>query len=207
MRRLAATLALALASTAGAQQPQQPQPQGQQPPQKSSASGAPAAAPPRTAQEIARELLPRERWNQLLDSYAQTLSRQLGAAASQGGGKTPEDLEGKLRTQLRDEMKYEETVDLQARALAKAFSPDELKRVAQFYGTPVGKKLLAELPRVQAEVSEQLQEKLSQAVPRIVGRVAPEALPKSEGGRPGAEAPPAQGRTPPPSGPGRPERP
>jgi hypothetical protein len=172
------------------------------PPPSTSAPRSPAQAatrppPPKAAQDVARALLPLDRWNRLLDAYASTLTQQLGAAAARGGGKTPEDLEPKLRTQLRDEMRYEDTVDLQARALATTFSSDELKRVAQFYATPLGKKLLADLPEVQSAVSEQLQQKLSQAVPRIIARVAPDALPKGDAAAGGADRGPAHGRTPP----------
>jgi hypothetical protein len=186
------------------------------PPPPSSAPGTGGQAkgpPPEAARQVARDLIPKEKWDKLLDGVAAGLSQQVGGALVQSGEKPPKDLESKLRTQLGDEMKYERTLDTQAEALAHSFSNDELKTIARFYETPAGKKLVTELPKVQSEVSDQLQAQLSEAVPKVVQKVAPGALASSKKGAPGesgtgsgappapdkgAGEPPAPGRPPPP---------
>jgi len=170
---------------------------------KESSSAATAKAPPAAARQISRALLPQEKWDHLLDSYAASLTRQLQGMAASSGGSAPQDLEDQLRAQLRDEMKYQDTVDIQAQAIARKLSGAELQQAARFYQSPAGKKLVDGLPDVQSEVSEQLQQKLASAVPRIVKRVAPDAMPKS-GAPPSEPSPPAQGRTPPVDGSRRP---
>lgn len=171
---------------------------GAKSPQTGSSAAAPATPAPKEAQDVARALVPKQRWNDILDAFATSISEQLVAAESRGGKKPAPDLAGKVKSQLHDQMRYEDAVDVQARALADTFTPGELKQIAQFYSTPAGRKLVTDLPKVQSKVSDQLQQRFAEVVPRIVARVAPDALPKGEGAQPQE-----QGRTPPP-GPGRP---
>ena len=175
--------------------------------------GNPAAKPggeaqpvPTAAKDLSRLLVSQQRWEQLLDRYAAALTGQVSKTLSSKGEPVPSDLQNTMRKQLGDRMPYQKTVDTQAQALAKQFTPDELKKIAEFYGTPTGKKLLDRLPEAQNEVGQQLESQLAVAVPDIVQKVAPKALP-SPGERSGtgsSEAPPpsGQGRTgaPPPTG-------
>jgi uncharacterized protein len=219
MPRIVAALSFAfiLSAPAFAQAPSS----GQTPaPSPTPGAGGQAKAPPsEAARQVARDLIPKDKWDRLLDGVATGLSQQVGAALVQSGEKPPKDLEAKLRSQLGDEMKYEQTVDTQAQALGHSFSNEELKAIAKFYETPAGKKLVVELPRVQSEVSDALQARLSEAVPRVVQKVAPGALASKQGagpGRPGesgtgsgapapdkGESPSPQGRPPPPAQPQR----
>lgn len=184
-------------------------------PSQGGGSGAGAAAkPPAAATELARALLSREQWGRVLDSYAGSLTGQISQSLQASGEKVPDDLRAKLRGELDRAVPYQQTVDAQAAQLAKALSPDELKRTASFYASPLGKKVLEKLPEVQAVVAQQLQAKLATTVPEIINRLAPKAMAGSPhggaggphgGGPPGgaggdAAKPPAQGRRPPDGG-------
>jgi hypothetical protein len=157
-----------------------------------------AAVPPVQAFEVARALLPQERWNTLLDGYASSLATGVSRSLGQKGKAVPDGLQARLRTELGQALPYQQTIDAQARALAKGLSRDDLAKAAAFYASPAGKKILDRLPAAQEEVSDGLQARLSEAVPRIVQRVAPEALAPGAGGEMGGPDghPSTQGRRP-----------
>ncbi|HEX9242744.1 MAG TPA: DUF2059 domain-containing protein [Anaeromyxobacter sp.] len=164
---------------------------------------APRAAkkPPPAAVELARALLTAEQWAKILDSYASSLSGQVSQSLLASGEKVPDDLRGKIRAELEKSIPYRQTVDAQAEALSKQLTPDELKKTAAFYRSPLGKKVLERLPEAQSVVARQLQARLATTVPEIVSRLAPKALQGSPhgGGAPGSSPPAAQGRRPPPA--------
>lgn len=135
-----------------------------------------AAKPPAAATDLARALLTQEQWGKVLDSYSGSLAGQISQALTAKGEKVPTDLRGKLRAELEKTLPYQQTVDAQADALAKTLTPDELRRTAAFYGSPLGRKVLDKLPEAQSQVAEELQGRLSTAVPEIVNRVAPNAI-------------------------------
>ena len=170
-------------------------------------TGGPAATPSGPASELARALLTQEQWSKVLDSYASSLAGQVSEALLSRGEKVPDDLRPKLRGELDRALPYQQTVQAQAEALSKALTPDELKRTAAFYRSPLGRKVLERLPDAQSAAAQQLQGRLATAVPEIVNRVAPKAMasaPPAGGGAPGApggaggQSPPVQGRRPPP---------
>ncbi len=163
--------------------------------------GAEAKRPvPSAAGALARALLPEEQWNRILDRYAASLSGQVSEALTRGGETVPDGLGARVRSELGERLPYLETVDAQAQALAKEFTPSELKRATDFYSSALGKKVLLRLPEAQTAVADRLQQRLATAVPEIVQRLAPKAIPKPEADV--APTPPAaQGRRPPATGP------
>lgn len=202
---LAAAVALSLAPSAPAAQ-----------------GGAPAAPPPAAAPKpspaadrLARALTTQASWNETVQTYASSLSTQISGALKAQGAEAPKDVEGRVRAGLDRAVAYEELVRLQAQALAGRFSEDELRSIGTFYESPVGKKLVTELPAVSRQVMETVQGRISAALPKIVQDVAPslaQARPgeRGEGAPPAAGAPKkepsrgAQGRKPPADAPPRP---
>ena len=204
--RLAAVVAVALAAW-----PSRPPAQtSAAAPKAEPKSGATSTRPPpAAATELARALLSQEQWSKVLDSYASSLAGQVSEALLARGEKVPDDLRQKLRGELDRALPYQQTVQSQAEALAKVLTPDELKRTAAFYGSPLGRKVLEQLPEAQSTVAQELQGRLATAVPDIVSRIAPKAMaatPPAGGGASGAapngatQSPPAQGRRPPAQG-------
>jgi hypothetical protein len=165
-------------------------------------AAAPAKPPSPAARDLARALLTQEQWNKVLDSYASSLAGQISQALLSSGEKVPDDLKGKLRSELNKTLPYQTTIDAQAQALARELTPDELKRTAQFYSSPLGRKVLEKLPEAQSSVAQELQGRLATAVPEIVNRIAPKAMAGSprgggtgSGGAGGGSHPPGAGTT------------
>jgi hypothetical protein len=151
--------------------------------------GGSATKPPPAASDLARALLTNEQWGKVLDSYASSLAGQLSQALLAKGEKVPDDLRPRLRAELEKVLPYQQTVQAQAEALARTLTPDELRRTASFYGSPLGRKVLDKLPEAQSEVAQQLQGRLSTAVPEIVNRLAPKAIAGPPGGGAAGGAP------------------
>ena len=174
------------------------------------ASASSTRPPPAAATELARALLTQEQWSRVLDSYATSLAGQVSEALLAKGEKVPDDLRPKMRSELERALPYQQTVQAQADALAKELTPDELKKTAAFYASPLGRKVLERLPEAQSTVAQELQGRLATAVPDIVKRLAPNAMaakpPPAGGGATGAapdgatQSPPVQGRRPPAQG-------
>jgi hypothetical protein len=131
---------------------------------------------PAAAQDLARALVSNEDWSRVLDEYASGLAGHVADSLTARGDTVPEDLEPSIRKQLGQELPYDNVVDAQAQALAKQFTPDELKKAATFYASPLGKKVTAGVPKAQSELGQHLQARLATAVPQIVKRVAPRAI-------------------------------
>lgn len=138
--------------------------------------GRPAAKPSAQARALSRALVTRQSWDQLLDRSADGLSQAVSRSLATKGEAIPDGLRDDLRRELARTMNYDEAVDTQAHALQKRFTVGELERAAAFYGSPVGKKMLDQLPEAQTEVGTQLQQQLAMEVPDILHRVAPGAL-------------------------------
>jgi hypothetical protein len=147
-----------------------------------SSQGGTAAKPPAAALDLARALLTSVQWGKVLDSYASSLAGQVSQALLAKGEKVPDDLRGKLRSELERTLPYQQTVQAQAEALSKELSADELRRTASFYGSPLGRKVLDKLPEAQSAVAQQLQARLATAVPEILARLAPSAMSGGPGG-------------------------
>ncbi len=155
-------------------------------PSGTAASSKPSASSSHQALALSRALVPKETWDRLLDRSAQGLSEAVSRSLATKGAKVPTDLQGSIRRELSQSLKYEGAVDTQAQALQKRFTPDEMDAAAKFYGSPVGQKVLQRLPEAQSEVGDALQEQLATVVPDIVHRVAPDAM--SPGGAAGPQA-------------------
>jgi hypothetical protein len=148
-----------------------------------------AGAAPAAAHDLARVLVSNEDWNHALDQYSAGLSQQITQSLSQRGEKAPEGLQASIRKELGQELPYQQVVEREAAALAKHFTPDELKRAIAFYTSPLGKKAIQAIPQSQAELGRDLQERLSSAVPQIVQRLAPKAMERPEAGAAAGSSP------------------
>ncbi|HET7827094.1 MAG TPA: DUF2059 domain-containing protein [Anaeromyxobacter sp.] len=141
------------------------------------AGGAKQRGPaPAAAQDLARALVSNDDWSRVLDEYASGLAGHVADSLTARGDAVPEDLEPSIRKQLGQELPYDNVVDAQAQALAKQFTPDELRKAATFYASPLGKKVTQGVPKAQTELGQHLQARLATAVPQIVKRVAPRAI-------------------------------
>jgi hypothetical protein len=162
-----------------------------------SSSAKPATPPSSQARALSRALVPKQTWDRLLDRSAEGLSAAVSRSLTTKGAKVPSGLQGNIRRELGQSMKYESAIDTQAQALQKRFTTEEMDSAARFYGSPTGQKMLQHLPEAQSEVGDALQEQLAVVVPEILHRVAPDAMtPTGEDAGPQRGAPSASSPAP-----------
>jgi hypothetical protein len=181
MRRLSLFAIAVLATTPslpGAAPPQKTKDSAAGPGAPPSSSAESKPAPPASSQALAlsRALVPKQTWDRLLDRSAEGLSQAVSRSLTTKGAKVPDGLQGNIRRELGQSMKYDSAVDTQAQALQKRFTAQEMDTAARFYSSPVGQKVLQQLPEAQSEVGDQLQQQLATVVPEIIHRVAPDAV-------------------------------
>jgi hypothetical protein len=136
-------------------------------------AGTSGAAPSKAAIDLAKTLTTQATWDGILDAYATSLTGQISAALGASGQRPAPDLHERIRADLHDMVRYDQAIQLQARALASRFSQDELGTLEKFYRSGPGKKLLDVLPDVSHEVNDDLRARLSERVPQIVQKHAP----------------------------------
>jgi hypothetical protein len=151
-------------------------PQGAAAPRAGDKAQPRAGAAPAAARDLAKALVSSEDWNRALDQYSTGLARDVTQSLSQRGEPAPDGLQASLRKELGQALPYERVLEQEAQALAKQFSPDELKRATAFYTSPLGRKAAQAVPKAQAELGRELQDQLATAVPQIVQRLAPKAI-------------------------------
>lgn len=181
----------------------------EQPAAKDGAARKDAGTPPSAARDLAKALTTPESWSGILDGYAASLAGQISGALAATGKEPPADLAEKVRGDLDEAVRYDQAIEMQARALSGRFAEDELRTLERFYRSGPGKKLLDALPEIARQVNDELRARLSERVPRIVQRYAPSVAAGSagSGADEGADEPAAKPeKGPPPAGKAKPER-
>lgn len=126
-----------------------------------------------SAQRAARTLVSEGHWSELLDGYADSLSRRMQAALKSQGSAAPGALQANVRRELGTAFPYARMIEVHAAELERHFSAAELDTISRFYEGPTGQKLLHELPAVGEAVNGSFRERLADVIPGIVKRNAP----------------------------------
>lgn len=146
-------------------------------PAAAAAPAAPAVAPSPQARDLARVMLDEKQFGQMLDGYAARLTQQVGFGLSHAGAEVPKDLQAKLRGDLGKSVTYAEVTDIQAVALARRFSGDELNGLVAFYRAPLGQKMLQEFPAVSEEIGRGIDGVLSAKAAPLMDKYVPKGKP------------------------------
>ncbi|HEX7243575.1 MAG TPA: DUF2059 domain-containing protein [Longimicrobiaceae bacterium] len=76
-----------------------------------------------------------------------------------------------MREFMKKAMNWEELRGEYVRVYAEVYTVDELRQLRDFYGTPLGKRLLASMPEVMAKSSEITNARLQQYLPEMQQRI------------------------------------
>jgi len=96
------------------------------------------------------------------------MSAQMTAAIETQGGKLPPDFEAKMPIIVEEALPYDELVEFSATLYAERFTADELEQLAAFYETPLGQKMVAEMPGLMAESSAQVGALIPRRLPELM---------------------------------------
>ncbi len=137
-------------------------------------AGPPAQAT--TAVEIARIVLPRSNWEQIMAATSEQMDQSMELAFRQEGKEVTPELARVVRGQAQQMMaetmpSYEEMLDVQAGLLAKHYTASELKQLLAFYRSPLGQKTIRITPEVMKDVMGWIQSILQQRMPPAMAKL------------------------------------
>lgn len=78
-------------------------------------------------------------------------------------------------TEIRDDVRkligtYQELSDMQLGLLVKYYTPEEMKELVKFYGSPVGKKSIKVMPEISQDIQGEVMAKLQAGMPAIIAK-------------------------------------
>ncbi len=119
-------------------------------------AAAPAAPKQPASQEtaavqLAREVMPLQSYQRLIDVITVQVAQQIRAVAVQNGARVDAGLDDAVRKLYVESLPYSEMVDLQAGLLEKYFSDAEIVQIRDFYRTPVGAKMRDRMPEIMQD--------------------------------------------------------
>jgi hypothetical protein len=76
-----------------------------------------------------------------------------------------------MREFMKKAMNWQEVREDYVRVYAEVYTTDELRQLRDFYGTPLGKRLLSSLPEVMAKSSEITNTRLQRYLPEMQQRI------------------------------------
>ncbi|HEY6908913.1 MAG TPA: DUF2059 domain-containing protein [Myxococcales bacterium] len=107
------------------------------------------AAPPAVYMEAMRIIMPRERYEAMIDGMYRPL---IAEAEAKSKAKMPPESVEALKKAAQSSMSYDELLSWSAEVYQRHFTPEEMKQLVAFYKSPLGVKLEKEQPRVFSEV-------------------------------------------------------
>src|SRR5712675_1287720 len=96
----------------------------------------------KAAEELARQNLPPERWNAMVDMIVATQLQGMG----RDGKPVPPGTEVIMRKLMYEVLSYDDLISFSARAWAAHLTAGELQELIAFYRTPAGAKSTAMAP-------------------------------------------------------------
>jgi hypothetical protein len=107
------------------------------------------AAPPAVYMDAVRIMVPRERYDAMIEGMYRPL---IAEAEAKSKAKMPPESVEALKKAAQSSMSYDELLAWTADVYQRHFTPEEMKQMVAFYRSPLGMKLEKEQPRVFSEV-------------------------------------------------------
>jgi len=96
--------------------------------------------------------MPRTTFEGLMQQVRDEMFTQVNDFARRQNKSLPSDASERMQRAVRNSVSYEEIVTLTAEAYMKHFSPDEIRQIADFYNTSVGRKLARVQPEIMGDI-------------------------------------------------------
>lgn len=110
--------------------------------------------------ELMQLVVPRETYDDML---AKMITAIKGSMAQ--GGALPADFDAKMHAAMLEVLPYDTVLAWSAEVYGSRFSVDEIQQIGAFYKTPVGRKLVKQLPDISAEVMRKTSETIGTRLP------------------------------------------
>lgn len=133
----------------------------------------------RSAEELARLLMPKKTWDEGLQSLARSVQARMQTHPG-ANLQYPPDFPKKVRAELDAVLPYETLVQMHTKQLGASYTEPELKELIAFYRSPTGQKSLQVMPQVSEKVSLETEQRVNAQLPKIMERLG--AMAKTPGG-------------------------
>lgn len=133
--------------------------------------------------ELVQEVTPRDMFDRMMAQMLETMTRQMEAQLARDGAAVPPDFSGKMKRVVDAMISYDEMMQWSAEIYAKRFTLAEIKELASFYRTPVGKKVTRQMPDIMNDVMVKVSDTITTRMPEAM---------KKEGLLPAGAAQPRQ---------------
>jgi hypothetical protein len=117
------------------------------------------AAPPAVYMDAVRIMVPRERYQAMIEGMYRPL---IAEAEAKSKAKMPPESVEALKKAAQSSMSYDELLAWTADVYQRHFTPQEMKQLVAFYRSPLGMKLEKEQPKVFGEVMRKVADTVPQ---------------------------------------------
>lgn len=123
-----------------------------------------------TVLELMANLMPSDTFEKRMEQVREEMLVQVRDVAVQQNRPLPSDAAQRMQRAMKNSISYDEIINLTAEAYVKHFSADEIKQIADFYQTPVGRKLARLQPEIMADIMPKINETINQRVVKAMQR-------------------------------------
>lgn len=117
------------------------------------------AAPPAVYLDAVRIMMPRERYEAMIEGMYRPL---IAEAEARSKAKMPPESVQALKKAAQSSMSYDELLAWTADVYQRHFTPEEMRQLVTFYRSPLGVKLEKEQPKVFGEVMRKVADTVPQ---------------------------------------------
>jgi hypothetical protein len=120
--------------------------------------------------ELMANLMPADSFESRMEQVREEMLAQVKDEATRQHRSFPSDASERMQRAMKDSISYDEIINLTAEAYVKHFSPAEIRQIAGFYQTPVGKKLARLQPEIMADIMPKINDTINQRVVKAMQR-------------------------------------
>jgi hypothetical protein len=128
--------------------------------------------------ELVQEITPRDVFERMMNQMYDATSAQFQAQMQRQGTTVPPDYSAKMKRVMQAVMSYDEMMQWSAEIYAKRFTVDEIHQLRDFYRSPLGQKMVRQMPEIMTDVMTRVSGIITTRMPEAMrkeGLMPPEA--------------------------------
>ena len=124
----------------------------------------------RAVLDLMASLMPADSFEKRMEEVREEMLLQVRDVAARQNRPLPADAAERMQRAMKNSISYDEIVNLTADAYVKHFTADEIRQIAIFYQTPVGRKLARLQPEIMADIMPKINDTINQRVVKAMKR-------------------------------------
>lgn len=120
--------------------------------------------------DLMTNLMPQDTFDKRMEQVREQMLDQVRDAAARQNRPLPADASQRMQRAMKIAISYDEIVYLTADAYVKHFTADEIRQIADFYQTSVGKKLARLQPEIMADIMPKISDTINDRVRKAMQR-------------------------------------